>query len=220
VKIISVNTGLPREVTWHGRNVSTGIFKQPVSGRVALRKLNLDGDRQADLSVHGGEYKAVYGYPLVHYDYWRKELPGRELPMGMFGENFTVEGLLEDSLYLGDRFSVGSAEVMVTQPRLPCYKLGIRFEADDMVKRFFVSRRTGFYFAVTREGEVGAGDEISVISRDPNQVPVSEITRLYAEKRYGDADVAWVRRALQVAALPDSWKEYFRQRLEQIPTLT
>jgi MOSC domain-containing protein YiiM len=220
VKIISVNTGLPREVTWHGRNVSTGIFKQPVSGRIALRKLNLDGDRQADLSVHGGEYKAVYGYPLVHYDYWRKELPGRELPMGMFGENFTVEGLLEDSLYLGDRFSLGSAEVMVTQPRLPCYKLGIRFEADDMVKRFFVSRRTGFYFTVTREGEVGAGDEIRLIARDPNQVPVSEITRLYAEKRYGDADVAWVRRTLQVKALPESWKQYFRQRLEQIPTLT
>jgi MOSC domain-containing protein YiiM len=137
----------------------------------------------------------------------------------MFGENFTVEGLLEDSLYLGDRFSVGSAEVVVTQPRLPCYKLGIRFEADDMVKRFFASRRTGFYFAVTREGEVGAGDEIRLISRDPNQVPVSEITRLYAEKRYGDADVAWVRRALQVTALPESWKQYFRQRLEQIPTL-
>jgi MOSC domain-containing protein YiiM len=219
MNLVSVNTGLPREVTWHGRNVSTAIYKQSIHGRVALRKLNLDGDRQADLRVHGGEYKAVYGYPLVHYDYWKKELPGWELPMGVFGENFTIDGLLEDSVYLGDRFSVGSAEVVVTQPRLPCYKLGIRFEADDMVKRFFVSGRMGFYFAVTREGEVGAGDEIRAISRDPSQVPVSQITRLYAEKRYGDADVAWVRRALQVAALPESWKEYFRQRLEQIPTL-
>jgi MOSC domain-containing protein YiiM len=218
MNLISVNTGLPREVTWHGRSVTTGIFKQPVPGRIALRQMNLDGDGQADLSVHGGKYKAVYCYPLAHYAYWKRELPGRELPMGMFGENFTLEGLLEESVHLGDEFSVGSAGVTVTQPRLPCYKLGIRFEADDMVKRFFLSRRTGFYLAVTREGEVGAGDEIRINSRDPNGVPVSEITRLYAEKRYSDADVAWVQRALRVTALPESWREYFRQRLEQIQT--
>lgn len=218
MKLISVNTGLPREVMWHGRNVTTAIYKEPVHSRVAFRRLNLDGDRQADLTVHGGEYKAVYCYPVVHYEYWKRELPGRELPLGIFGENFTLDGLLEESVHLGDQFSVGSAEVVVTQPRLPCYKLGIRFEADDMVKRFFVSSRTGFYLAVTREGEVGAGDEIVVISREPTGVPVSEITRLYAAKRYGDADVAWVRRALRVAALPESWKEYFRHRLEKIPT--
>ena len=204
MKLISVNTGLPREVTWHGRSVTTGIFKEPVQSRVALRKLNLDGDRQADLRVHGGEYKAVYCYPLAHYDFWKRELLGRDLPMGIFGENFTLDGLLEGSVHLGDQFSVGSAEVVVTQPRLPCYKLGVRFEADDMVKRFFLSRRTGFYLAVTREGEVGAGDEMRVISRDSNGVPVSEITRLYAEKRYGVADVAWVQRAVQVAALPEN----------------
>jgi MOSC domain-containing protein YiiM len=219
MQLISVNTGLPREVTWHGRNVTTAIYKQPVPGRVALRKLNLDGDRQADLSVHGGEYKAVYCYPLAHYEYWKRKLPGRPLPMGIFGENFTLDDSLEESVHLGDQFSVGSAEVVVTQPRLPCYKLGVRFEADDMVKRFFISSRTGFYLAVTREGEVGSGDELAVISREPNGVPVSEITRLYAAKRYGDADVAWVRRALRVAALPETWKEYFRQRLEKIPTL-
>jgi MOSC domain-containing protein YiiM len=219
MRLVSVNTGLPREVTWRGRNVITAIYKRPVDGHVALRKLNLDGDRQADLSVHGGEFKAVYCYPLIHYDYWKRELPGPELPMGIFGENFTLDGLLEESVHLGDQFSVGSAEVVVTQPRLPCYKLGVRLEADDMVKRFFVSGRTGFYLAVTREGEVGAGDEMRVISRDPNGVPVSKITRLYAEKRYSDADVAWVQCALRVAALPESWKEYFRERLEQIPTL-
>ena len=217
MKLVSVNTGLPREVTWHGRTVTTGIFKQPVQGRVALRKLNLDSDRQADLSVHGGEHKAVYCYPKAHYDYWKTELPGRQLPMGMFGENFTADGFSEDSVHLGDRFSVGSAEVVVTQPRLPCYKLGVRFESDDMVKRFLASGRTGFYFAVIREGEVGAGDEITLVSQDPNSVPVSEITRLYVAKRYGDADVTSVRRALRVAALPESWKEYFRQRLEKIP---
>jgi MOSC domain-containing protein YiiM len=137
--------------------------------------------------------------------------------MGIFGENFTTDGFLEGSVHLGDRFSVGSAEVVVTQPRLPCYKLGVRFESDDMVKRFLASGRTGFYVAVTREGEVGAGDEMTVIAQDPNCVSVSEITRLYVAKRYGDDEVTWVRRALLVAAPPESWKEYFRQRLEKIP---
>jgi MOSC domain-containing protein YiiM len=225
MKLLSVNTGLPREVMWHGRSVTTGIFKEPVQGRVALRKLNLDGDRQADLAVHGGEFKAVYCYPVAHYVYWRKELAGREVPIAMFGENLTIadstidfstsEGLMEDSVHLGDRFSVGSAEVIVTQPRLPCYKLAVRFQMDDMVKRFLASGRTGFYFAVTREGEVGAEDEIKMIGRDPNGVPVSEITRLYIAKRYGDDDVNSVRRALRVTALPESWKGYFRERLER-----
>ncbi len=216
MRLVSVNTGLPREVQWHGRIVTTGIFKQPIEGQVAVRNLNLDGDRQADLTVHGGEYKAVYCYPVAHYDYWTRELPGQQLPMGMFGENFTTDGLLEDSVYIGDQFSVGSAEVIVTQPRLPCYKLGVRFQSDDMVKRFLASGRTGFYLAVTHEGEVGASDEIKVIDRDPNRVPVSEITRLYITKRYGDDEVSSVRRALRVAALPESWKEYFRERLQKI----
>jgi MOSC domain-containing protein YiiM len=215
MKIKSLNVGMPRDVIWHGRAVTTGIYKSPVNGRVALRTLNLDGDGQADLSVHGGEYKAVYCYPLEHYDYWKKELPGRDLPMGMFGENFTSDEMLEDSVHLGDRFSVGSAEVVVTQPRLPCYKLGVRFQSDDMVRRFLASGRTGFYLAVTREGEVAAGDEIKVISREGNAVPVPEITRLYVAKRYDDNDVKSVRRALRVAALPDSWKEYFRERLQR-----
>jgi len=213
MKLVSVNVGLPREVTWHGKIVTTAIFKQPAEGRVRLRKLNLNGDRQADLTVHGGEHKAVYCYPVEHYAYWKKELPGRDLPMAIFGENFTTEGLLEDSVHLGDRFSVGSAEAIVTQPRLPCYKLGVRFQADDMVKRFLASARIGFYLAVTREGEVGSGDEIKPLARDPHAVPVSEITRLYVAKRYAADDLASVRRALQVAALPESWKAYFRDRL-------
>jgi MOSC domain-containing protein YiiM len=186
-----------------------------VNGRIALRALNLDGDGQADLTMHGGEYKAVYCYPVEHYDYWKRELPGRELPMGIFGENFTTDGMQEDSVHLGDRFSVGSAEVVVTQPRLPCYKLGVRFQSEDMVRRFLASGRTGFYLAVTREGEVAAGDEIKMMSQDSNEVPVSEITRLYIAKRYYDGDVNSVRRALRVAALPDSWKGYFRERLQR-----
>jgi MOSC domain-containing protein YiiM len=218
MKLISLNVGLPREVNWRGMNVTTGIFKYPVGGRVPLRKLNLDGDRQADLTVHGGEFKAVYCYPLVHYDYWKKELPGHDLPMGSFGENFTIDGLLDNEAHLGDRFAVGSAEVVVTQPRLPCYKLGIKFQMDDMVKRFLVSGRMGFYVAVIREGEVGAGDEIKIISRDPNAVPVTDITRLYIAKHYGNEELAAVRRALQVEILPESWKGYFRERLQHAHT--
>jgi len=216
MKIVSLNVGMPREVLWHGRSVTTGIYKEPVAGRVALRKLNLDGDRQADLTVHGGEYKAVYCYPLEHYEYWKKELPERELPMGMFGENFTTSGLNENEVYLGDRFAAGSAQVVVTQPRLPCYKLGVRFGADDMVKKFLASGRGGFYLAVTREGEVGAGDEIKAISRDANAVPVSEIARLYVLERWGAEELASLRRALQVAALPEDWKEYFRERMQKM----
>jgi MOSC domain-containing protein YiiM len=213
MRVVSVNVGLPREVQWHGINVTTGIFKNPVEGRVAMRTLNLDGDRQADLNVHGGKYKAVYCYALEHYDYWKKELPGHDLPMGSFGENLTTEGLVDESVHLGDRFAIGSVEVVVTQPRMPCYKLGVKFQSDDMVRRFMASGRMGFYVAVTREGDVGAGDEIRIISRDPNAVPVRDIARLYIAKSYGEEELASVRRALNVAVLPESWKEYFRERI-------
>lgn len=211
MKIVSLNVGRPRIVLWHGQPVLTGIFKEPVDGRIALRKLDLDGDRQADLSVHGGEHKAVYCYPHEHYEFWKKEMPGRDLPKGVFGENFTTEGLLESDVHLGDRFAVGSAEVVVTQPRQPCYKLGLRFQSDDMVRRFLASGRSGFYLSVAREGEVGAGDEIRVIARDPNAVSVKEINRLYVAKSFGAAEFASMERALQVEAFPESWKEYFRE---------
>jgi MOSC domain-containing protein YiiM len=214
MKLVSVNTGLPREIMWHGVKVTTAIFKHPTSARLALRKLNLDGDRQADLTVHGGENKAVYCYPLTHYDYWRTQLPGRQLPLGIFGENFTIDDFDEESVCVGDRWSVGSAEVTVTQPRLPCYKLGVRFQRDDMVRRFLASRRTGFYLAVEREGEVGAGDEITLSSREAGAVPISEITRLYVAKSYNDADLASIERALHLAALPESWKSHFRERIQ------
>lgn len=215
MRLISLNVGMPREVMWHGRRVTTGIFKEPVPGRIALRKLNLDGDGQADLNVHGGEYKAVYCYQVGHYDYWKAQLPGRELPWGAFGENFTVDGPPEDEIFLGDRYAVGSAEVVVTQPRLPCYKLGLKFQSDDMLKRFFDARRHGFYLAVTREGEVGGGDEMKLVSPDPNQVAVSEIMRLYAQKSYNADDVAAMRQVLKVDAVPESWKEYFRERVKE-----
>jgi len=213
MKLISLNVGLPRVVMSNGDPVSTGIFKEPVAGRVVLRTLNLEGDRQADFSVHGGPSKAVYVYPSEHYDYWKRELPEMELPWGMFGENFTTAGLFESELNLGDKFRVGSAVVMVTEPRMPCYKLGIRFNRPDIVKRFLASGRTGFYFAVLQEGEVGVGDSIELIEESQRNVRVSEITLLYTrEKR----NVGLLRRAIEVEALPESWKSYFQHRLEKL----
>jgi MOSC domain-containing protein YiiM len=212
VRLISVNTGLPRDVDWHGRAVRTSIWKSPVDGRVRVRTLNLDGDQQSDLAVHGGPEKAVYLYPSEHYEYWHRELPGKELPWGAFGENFTTEGLLEPDVRLGDRLRIGSAGFMVTQPRMPCFKLGIRFGDDHMVKRFLRSGRSGFYVAVLREGDVGAGDPIELTDRDDHGVTVSEITALYANP--GDDDQELLRRAVAVPALPQSWKDFLRKRLQ------
>lgn len=209
MQLISVNVGLPREVNWKGKTVATGIFKEPVNARVMVRKLNLDGDRQADLTVHGGVDKAVYVYPFEHYDYWRSELPDTELTPGIFGENFTVTGFKEEELNIGDRFQIGSVKLMVTQPRLPCYKLGIRFGRADMVKRFLASRRTGFYFRVLQEGEVGAGDTLELISRDTNNITVADITQLYTRDQ---TDPELLHRAAQLEALPASWRDYFQEQ--------
>ena len=212
-KLISINVGLPRIVTFNGGPVSTGIFKEPVAGRVMLRTLNLDGDRQADLSVHGGPSKAVYVYPSEHYDYWKRELPGMNLPWGMFGENFTSAGLLESKVNIGDRFRIGSAVVMVTEPRMPCYKLGIKFGRSDIVKKFLASERTGFYFAVLQEGEVGAGDPMELIEKTDDSIRVSDITRLYTRDKH---NLGLLRRAVEVEALPESWKSYFHERIDKL----
>ena len=213
MKLVSVNVGLPREVTWKRKSVTTGIFKEPVAGRVMMRTLNLDGDRQADLSVHGGPSKAVYVYPVEHYDYWRRELPDMKLPWGVFGENLTTEGLLEDTVNIGDRFRIGSAEVMVTEPRMPCYKLGIKFGRDDIIKRFLASGRSGFYFAVLQEGEVGADDTIELLNRDEHNVTVGDIVRLYLSEK---ADLELLRRAARVDTLPESWRGYFQHQIEKL----
>ncbi len=193
--------------------VSTGIFKEPVSGRVMLRTLNLDGDRQADLTVHGGPEKAVYVYPAEHYAFWKQELPEMELPWAMFGENFTTEGMFETEINVGDRFRIGSAEVMVTQPRMPCYKLGIRFGRTDIIKRFLASERTGFYFSVLKEGEVSAGDGIEVIEKNASGVRVVDVTRLYSSDK---ENVDLMMRAIATEALPNNWREYFRKRIESL----
>ena len=210
MKILSINLGLPRLVMRNDEPVSTGIFKEPVAGRVMLRTLNLDGDRQADLSVHGGPEKAVYAYPSEHYDFWKRELPDMDLPWGMFGENFTTQGMFETETNVGDRFRIGSAEVMVTQPRMPCYKLGIRFGRTDILKRFLASERTGFYFSVLKEGEVGAGDEVELIEKNASGVRVVDVTRLYSSDK---RNIDLLQQAVATKALPDNWRDYFRERL-------
>jgi MOSC domain-containing protein YiiM len=213
MKLISVNVGLPREFFHEGRLIRTGIFKAPLEGRARVNALNIEGDQQADLTVHGGPSKAIYVYPAEHYEFWRKELPDIEFPWGSFGENLSTEGLLEKDLNFGDRLCVGSVELVVTEPRLPCYKLGVKFSRDDMVKRFLRSRRTGFYCAVLREGEIGAGDMIHFLSRDENRITVADITRLYAFEK---SDFAAMRRAVEVKVLPESWKGFFRERLRKV----
>ncbi len=213
MKIISLNVGLPRLILRGEEPVSTGIFKEPVAGRVSLRTLNLEGDRQADLAVHGGPYKAVYLYPSEHYAFWKSELPDMNLPYGMFGENFTSVGLQESEANIGDKFRVGSAELMVTQPRMPCYKLGLRFGRTDIIRRFLASERTGFYLSVLKEGEVGVGDEIELIEKNPTGVTVVEATRLYSSDKQ---NIDLLKRAIATEALPVSWRSYFQERLEKL----
>ncbi len=213
MKIISVNVGLPRLVLRNDEPVSTGIFKEPVDGRVRVRTLNLDGDRQSDLSVHGGPEKAVYLYPSEHYEFWKHELPDMTLPWGMFGENLTTTGLFETEVHVGDRFRAGTAELKVTQPRMPCYKLGIRFGRADIIKRFLASERTGFYFSVLKEGEVGAGDDIELLERNASGVTIVDVTRLYGTEK---ENAELMRRAIATETLPVSWRDYFLKRIGHI----
>ena len=212
MKLIALNVGRPRILVYRGKTINTGIFKQPISGPVQLQSLNLDGDRQADLSVHGGIYKAVYGYPSEHYSFWRQEIPGVDLPWGMFGENFTTAGLSEDELHVGDRLQIGSSIVMVRQPRTPCYKLAAKFQRDDMIDRFLLSGRSGFYFSVEQEGSVAAEDAFQLLTRNQDGITISEMNRLFVREKYNQ-DL--LRKAVHTAALPENWREYFAERLEQ-----
>ncbi len=210
MKLLSLNVARPRLIVYKGATINTGIFKQPVAGRVALRTLNLDGDRQADLSVHGGPYKAVYAYPSEHYEYWHKQLPEDDLPWGMFGENFTTEGFAEDDLHVGDRYRIGSSIVMVRQPRVPCYKLAAKFKRDEILQQFLRSGRSGFYLSVEQEGEVGPGDSFELLSQDDSAVTISEMNLLFFKEKYNRK---LLQKAVTTAALPDEWREYFRPRL-------
>jgi MOSC domain-containing protein YiiM len=216
LKLISLNVARPRLVRYGGQTFNTGIFKEPVDGPVPLRTLNLDGDRQADLSVHGGPYKAVYAYPSEHYPYWRNELPGTDLPWGMFGENFTTENLAEGDLHIGDRLQIGAAVVLVRQTRTPCYKLVAKFQRDDMIERFLVSGRSGVYFSVEKEGTVAAGDSFAFLSRVPDGLTIAEMNALIATDRFNRT---LLEKAITTPALPEDWREHFSERLARMTSV-
>jgi MOSC domain-containing protein YiiM len=207
-RILSVNVGTPQQVLTRGGAVLTSIFKAPVQGRVAVRNHNIEGDRQADLRVHGGPYKAVYCYPSEHYSFWRKQLPDMELSFGMFGENLTTEEITEETVCIGDRFRIGSSVLQVSQPRMPCFKLGIRFGRADMVKRFWKSGLSGIYFSIVAEGDLAAGDSIELLAHPAEAISVADVVRLY---RGEETNAALLERALQ-APLYGSWKQELRER--------
>ena len=210
MKLVSVQVGRPRTVQWHGKAVSTGIYKEPVAGRIMLHRHNLDGDQQADLTVHGGRDKAVYVYPVEHYVTWAQELGHSNFSFGQFGENFTVEGMLEETVCLGDSFRIGDARLEVTQPRVPCYKLGVKFGSMKFPKRFLASNRTGYYLRVLEEGEVGAGDSIERVKADPERMTIRQAVRLaFFEQK----DVAMLEKSLRIRALSPEWRTMFQEQL-------
>jgi MOSC domain-containing protein YiiM len=212
MKVVSINVGQPREVRWDGKTVLTSIFKAPVSGTVHMGLLNLDGDQQSDLTAHGGPEKTIYAYPHEHYAWWRSQLPDADLAFGAFGENLTIDGLLETTTCIGDVLRIGSAECVVRQPRMPCYKLGIRFGREDMIPRFTESGRSGFYLTVTREGDVRSGDPIVRLGREDAPMTVAEIVRL---RTTHPVDPELLRRAIDLPALPERLRETFRKRLDE-----
>ncbi len=212
MRILSVNVSLPKIVDYRGEKVETGIFKEPVADRLMVRVLNLDGDRQADLRVHGGADKAVYVYSIENYEYWKHELGRDDLTYGQFGENLTVEGMTDDAVRIGDVFRVGSASVQVSQPRLPCYKLAIKMENPKFPKLFLLSRRTGFYLRVLEEGDVGVGDEFELIERDAEPLTVEETVNL---SYFDRENLERVQAVLRVKALPSGWREGFEEQLRK-----
>ena len=209
MKLLSLNVGRPRQVETPRGPVLTAIWKSPIEGRVGLKRFNIVGDQQADLRVHGGENKAVYLYPSEHYAFWRAEFPAMDLQPGMFGENLTTEGIDEREVHIGDRFRIGTAVLQVSQPRMPCFKLALKFGRPDMVKRFWQSGRSGIYFSIVEEGELAAGDEIVEVSRMSDGITIAELVKLYRDP---DPDPARIQAALN-APLAGSWKTELRERL-------
>ena len=212
MQLLSVNVGLPQEYTQNGNTFTTSIFKSTVEGRVMMRQLNIDGDKQSDLNAHGGTYKAVYGYPHEHYATWAQELGRDDFTYGQFGENLTTEGLTEDTVHIGDQFRIGEALVEVTQPRVPCFKLAFKMGIPTFVKTFLASGRSGFYFRVLEEGMIGAGDSIERTHTDPIGMSVREVNHLlYFDK----TNLEGARRALQLTALAPGWRDSFRSIVDE-----
>jgi MOSC domain-containing protein YiiM len=212
MKLVSVNVSAPRPISYNGKTVMTGIFKEPVTGRVKLHTLGLAGDGQADQENHGGIYKAVYSYPVEHYDYWSRELGRNDFVFGQFGENLTIAGLTEEQVNVGDMFRVGTALLEVTQPRVPCFKLAHKMNLPDFPKRFTQSGRIGFYQRVLVAGEIGAGDTIERVKTDPRGVTVREMMRLMHIDRQ---DFQLMEKAVGIPALTPSWRDELKERLRE-----
>ena len=210
MQLLSINVGLPKEVQYKGKKVRTGIFKQTVKGPVKVNYLNLEGDQQADLTVHGGTHKAVYVYPTEHLSYWKKCYPGKAFTLGSFGENLSTTGLIESQVSIGDRLSIGTAEFMITSPRFPCYKLALKMNEPGIIKTFTQANRNGFYLKVLKEGVIQAGQSIVMIDKDGHNFKVDQFSRLYALDRH---NLGLLKKAITAPNLPQDWKEYFEGRL-------
>jgi ferredoxin-NADP reductase/MOSC domain-containing protein YiiM/ferredoxin len=213
-RLLSVNVGLPKDVLWQGRTVFTGVFKDSVAGRRRVGKLNLDGDGQGDLAGHGGEQRAVFVYQIDSYRYWERELGRNDLVYGQFGENFTIEGLPDDEVCIGDRYRIGTVTFEVTQPRVTCYRVGIRMNEPRIPALLVSHRRPGFYFRVLEEGEVQAEDEIIKLSSGPEQMPVAEVDALLYLPGHQRQELL---RALRIPALSPGWQASFRALIDQEP---
>src|SRR5262249_38954650 len=210
-RLLSVNVGLPRDIVWKGRTVHTAIWKNPVPGRCRVGRLNIEGDGQGDLAAHGGEQRAVFVYQIESYNYWQEQLNRTDLAYGQFGENFTIEGLPDDGVRIGDRYQIGSALFEVTQPRVTCYRIGIRMNEPRMPALLTSSGRPGFYFRVLEEGEVEAGDEIVKVGEADECMTVSEINALlYLPNHERDR----LERALRIEALSPGWRSSFEALLQ------
>lgn len=215
MKLISVNVGLAREIEYAGKKEMTGIYKNPVPGPVMLRQLSLDGDQQVDLKNHGGVGRAVYMYPYEHYEYWSAELNRDDLTYGIFGENLTTLGLLETEVRIGDRYRVGEAEIVITQPRMPCYKLGVRMGDERIIKRMTASRKHGFYGGVVSMGQVRPGDPISLVWQDPLGLTVDDVVRIHT---VDTGDVETLRKAVSSKALAEEYRQRYRKQLAKLET--
>ncbi|MCC6699550.1 MAG: MOSC domain-containing protein [Candidatus Hydrogenedentes bacterium] len=212
MRVVSLNVGMPKEVPGPNGPVLTGIYKSPVAGRIPLRRHQLEGDGQADLRYHGGEHKAVYAYPYEHYAYWRERLGRTDFVFGQFGENLTVEGMLESEICIGDVFAIGTARVEVTQPRQPCFKLGIRMDMPEIVKMLLESERCGFYLRVVEEGDIAAGDPAMRIKQDPERVTVQAVNHV---RFFDKTNREVIEKALRVEALSPSWREDLEKLLQK-----
>lgn len=211
-QLLAVSLGRPREVEWRGETIRTGIFKSPVSGAVAAGTLGLEGDGQADLSVHGGLDKAVYAFDASSARYWQAELGRSDLGPGAFGENLTLEGWPETDVRIGDRFRIGGARFEVSQPRQPCAKLGLRMDDPGFPKRFFKSGRVGYYLRVLQPGRIEAGDEVVRLSSDEHGLDIAGLVRIWLDRGASSEDL---ERASGLEALADAWRDPLRERLER-----